>query len=115
MITEIATPALWVEWLTGYLAREEASARPLTTRKLRSYHIRRFAQEVGGHPSEVTEDQITKHYTRTDWQPGYRRSVLGSLRSFYRWARRAGLISHDPAETAPSTPLCGTSRCGKRS
>jgi integrase len=28
--------------------------------------------------------------------------VLGSLRSFYRWARRAGLITFDPAEDSPS-------------
>lgn len=102
MITQIATPESWVEWLTRYLARETAGSRPATTRNLRSYHLRRFAHSAERAPADVTSDDIQDHINNPDWSPGYRRSVLGSLRSFYRWARRAGLIVLDPAEDAPS-------------
>jgi integrase len=101
MITQIAIPESWGDWLGAYLARESAS-RPITTRKLRSYHLRRFAQAVGRPPGDVTPADILNHIDNDDWGATYRRSVLGSLRSFYRWARRAGLITFDPAEDSPS-------------
>lgn len=101
MITQIAIPESWVGWLGAYLARESVS-RPITTRKLRSYHLRRFAQAVGRPPGDVTPAEILEHIDNPGWGPAYKRSVLGSLRSFYRWARRAGLITIDPAEDFPS-------------
>lgn len=103
MITQIAIPESWQEWLGAYLAREAVS-RPTTTRKLRSYHLRRFAQNVGRPPGDVTPGEILAHIDNPDWGPAYRRSVLGSLRSFYRWARRAGLVTLDPAEDIPNPP-----------
>ncbi len=101
MITQIAIPESWQEWLGAYLAREAVS-RPITTRKLRSYHLRRFAQTVGRPPGDVTPAEILEHIDNDDWGAAYRRSVLGSIRSFYRWARRARLIDIDPALDSPS-------------
>lgn len=101
MITEIATPEPWETPLRQYLQREALSHEETTT-KLRSYHLRRFAQSVNCPPDEVTVDQILQHIENPDWKDAYRRSVLGTLRSFFKWARKSGLITIDPAEDTPS-------------
>lgn len=95
-------PGTWSTWLATYSTRETAASKSPGTIKLRSYHLRRFALSTRLEPTDVTPEDIEQHLANPDWHPAYRRSVLGSLRSFFRWARRAGLIVIDPAEDSPS-------------
>lgn len=79
----------WCDW---YAAGDAAAS----TIRLRRYHLLRLAAR---HPQvlEVTEDNLI------DWMgslahtsPSARKSMLASLRSFYKWAQRTGLITADP-------------------
>lgn len=102
MVTELSAPTAWAEWLVEYERRQNVAGQSRGTRKLRSYHLRRFAHDVGLPPTAVTETHILNHLDRVTWSAAYRRSVLGSLRSFFKWCRRAGYIQHDPALDTPS-------------
>lgn len=101
-------PAAWSDWLRQYSTHQRASSIAPTTVKLRSYHLRRFAITVQLDPALVTLRHIEEHISNPAWGASYRRSVLGSLRAFYRWARRFGLLTVDPAENAASVRVPAT-------
>jgi site-specific recombinase XerD len=96
----IAPPA-WAAQLTMYLTMLGAAAVPETTRKLRSYQLRRFAVETGLAPFEATTDQLTAWIAHGDWSPSTRRSWRTTLRSWFRWAYQTGRVAADPAATLP--------------
>lgn len=78
-------------WCAWY---EAGDASPGTIR-LRRNHLRRLA---GAHGLlEVTEsDLIAWMGSSSGKEPSSRKSVLASLRSFYRWAQRTGELQADP-------------------
>ena len=103
MKTEITTPPSWSAWLDLYLQWQLAERKPITTRKLRSYHIRRFASETELPPTEVTLDDIVDFMAENaHWSANYARSYTTTLRTFFRFARKRGLRADDPALDAPS-------------
>lgn len=108
MITELPTPLSWGGWLDEYQHRLSLTGRSTGTIKLRDYHLRRFALDVGLPPAEILEHHILDHLDRDEWSLAYRRSVLGTLRSFFKWARRAGHVLVDVAEDVDSIAVALT-------
>lgn len=106
MKTEITTPPSWSALLDDYLSWQVAAHRPITTRKLRSYHLRRFAVETELAPLEVTLDDIVDFMSENaHWSGSYAHSYKTTLRSFFKWARKRGHRPDDPAEDAPSVTV----------
>jgi site-specific recombinase XerD len=78
------------------------SKQPLTTQKLRSYHLRRFAIETGLEPYDVTESDLLDWLETPAWSKATARSYRTTFRSFYRWAVKKNHMGHNPAIDLPS-------------
>jgi len=91
----------WVEPLDQWEAWMRAADRPVTTRYLRDYQMRRFAAEAGCHPWDVTTDELVAWLGGQEWATETRRSYRAALRSFYGWAHTSGRMSHNPAGLLP--------------
>lgn len=92
----------WQDWADGFDRELRAASRPESTRKLRLYHLRRFAGEHPGRaPNTITRDDLIEWLGAHDWSAETRRSHRATLRLFYRWARDTGRITVDPAATLP--------------
>jgi len=83
----------WPQLLADYRKSEKARGHRDETVRTRMSYLRRFAAE---HDPVVTRDTVITWLARDDWAPSTRKSARGALRSFYRWARRAGRILDDP-------------------
>jgi site-specific recombinase XerD len=102
---ELSTPPAWVTIMEDFTVWQVAGNRPLTTQKLRRYHLRRFANETGLAPAEATEENITVWLGVHDWSPSYRHSVKTTLRTFYRWAKRSQRVPENPTTDLPAVAL----------
>jgi integrase/recombinase XerC len=63
--------------------------------------MRRFAAETGGHPWDVTTDQMLAWLGAQVWATETRRSYRAALCSFYRWAHISGRMASNPAALLP--------------
>jgi site-specific recombinase XerD len=91
----------WEHTLADYVRWLGASKQPLTTQKLRSYHLRRFAVETGLQPRDVADTDLLDWLSRPEWSRAYARSFRTTFRSFFRWAAKSGLVAEDPAVDLP--------------
>ncbi len=91
-----AAIAEWDRWLT-------AADRPLTTRHLRAYHLRRFGCD---HPRvlpvDVTLDDLITWLAAQTWGTQTRRSYRASLRQFFGWLHATGRATENPAFALPA-------------
>lgn len=94
----------WDDWLAGFDRELIAAGRPVSTRKLRAYHVGRLARDHPGQgPAELTRDDLIRWLAEhPDWSAEYRRSLRASVRLFYKWALLAELIERDPAANLPA-------------
>lgn len=81
---------LWVEWLQ---AGDVASS----TIRLRSYAFDAYARTVEN-PLAATPSEVAAYLSNPQWSTETRRSRKATLRSFYKFARKAGLLEVDPTE-----------------
>ena len=89
------TSSDWPELLADYQQEERARGhRPETIRTRMSY-LRRWSAV---HEPEASRDEVVAWLARDGWAPSTRKSARGALRSFYKWARKAGRIMDDPTE-----------------
>lgn len=102
MRNSIPTPEAWRGLLNDWIGWQRAACVPVTTTKLRSYHLRRFAVLSGLEPFEVDVHDLIAHLSAPGWSPGTRRSVRTSLRAFYSWARALELIETNPSDLLPT-------------
>ncbi|WP_395690354.1 tyrosine-type recombinase/integrase [Nocardioides sp.] len=79
----------WQTWLRG-AARTEATIRT------RREHLSNLAS-LHSDPWTVTEGDLSRWLSRSDWSPATKRTKRASARSFYSWAVRAGHLGSDPA------------------
>ncbi len=90
----------WCDWY------EAGDASPGTIR-LRRGHLARLARER--RLLESTEADLVEAMRVLGGSSNYRKSFQSSLRSFYRWAQRTGLVEFDPTmglrRVAPATVL----------
>lgn len=101
MKNERPTPPSWVVPLGDYLAYLRASHKPISTAKLYSYQLRRFAGETGLEPFAVTLGDLVEWVGEGTWGANTRRSVRTGLRSFYQWAHLTERMDHDPSLRLP--------------
>ncbi|QDF17437.1 integrase [Gordonia phage Coeur] len=93
----------WDDWLSAFDAELTVAAMSAGGRRLRVYHVRRFANDHAEvSPANVTREQIIEWLSGHDWAPETRRSYRASLRRFYAWARSTGRMGHDPTVTLPA-------------
>ena len=79
----------WCDWY------QAGDASPGTI-KLRRYHIERLAREYDDLLA-VTEDELIAFMQSLNATgPAFRKSMLASLRMFYKWAQRTGSVAADP-------------------
>jgi integrase len=86
--------ARWDEW---HLAGGGSSE----TLRLRHHYIGHLSAD---HPEPwtVTTDDLIHFLARRGWAPETRKSARSTVRSFYGWAQRVGIIEHSPAAALPS-------------
>lgn len=89
-----AAIAEWQTWM-------RAAGRPETTRGLRVYQLRRFADAHPEGPWSVTTDGILRWLAQEGWAAETRRSFRAALRTFYGWAHASGRLDHNPAGLLP--------------
>lgn len=83
----------WLDWLAS-------GSTAQSTLRQRGYLLRAFARE---YPlGAVTERDVSDYLGQPGRGPDARKSVLGSLRSFYRWGVARGYLEHDPTILARS-------------
>lgn len=88
------------QWLATFAA---AGKSPGTIMNRGSY-VRTMAKNVD--PLSVTPGQLIDYLaSRSELSPEARKSMIVSLRSFYRWAFRRGLIAIDLAQELPSVTV----------
>jgi site-specific recombinase XerD len=90
-------PASWREPVDGFVASMRAGSRSEGTVEQRVWRLRRLA-EVAADPWAVTPQQLALWLSTPDWAPETKRASRSTVRMFYRWAVRAGLIDSSPAE-----------------
>ncbi|WP_395638254.1 tyrosine-type recombinase/integrase [Pseudolysinimonas sp.] len=96
-------PERWEVEISAWRRAMLAESKPSTTLMLRVQHLRRFARE-NSHlaPFEPTTDELLDWLSHKRWSPETRRSVRGSLRGFYRWAKQSGRVAKNPAAKLPA-------------
>lgn len=105
MRTEVVAPDSWRVELSSFKEFQRAAGKPASTIKLRDYHLRRFAVQVGKPPFEVDLGDMVAHLSRSGWSPNTRRGVRTTLTAFYRWARISGRADRHIAEDLPTIPV----------
>lgn len=91
--------ASWTVELEAWALSLRAAGRPETTIGLRTYHLRRLAADAGpAGPYTVKHDEVVAWFASHAWKPETRRSMLSSVRGFYRWSIRTGRTTTDPSE-----------------
>lgn len=102
-----ATPTAWATQLGPFTAWLRAGHRSERTIYLRTYHLRRFADETRVDPFDVTTELLVDHLGSRAWSKTTRHSIRASLRVFYGWAHATGRMMTNPAHLLPtfSPPL----------
>lgn len=91
----------WEQPLSEWAVHMKAAGAPKTTSDLRLFHMMRFAREVNASPADTSLADIEAWFADKNWSPNTRRSHRASLRAFYAWAVRTGLVESSPAHLLP--------------
>lgn len=104
-VTENVNPSLsdvvfsgltWGAMLSDYVMAMRAAGRSEGTIRLHRYRVLELAEEISS-PAAVTVDHLVRMLSCETWKPETRKSVRGSLRSFFGWAASTGRIEQNPA------------------
>ena len=89
--------ATWINVIARYETALRAGDYPHGTIYLRGYHLRRFARTVSAPLDAITRDHVIAFLDSSPtWAASYKRSYRVTLRAFFRWSRREGLIASNP-------------------
>ena len=86
----------WVQAIGDYLLWLRAGGRSPGTVQLRRAHLMSLS-ELYADPWQVTGDDLAEWLARGDVAPEYRRSLRGTVRSFYRWGVGSRRVEENPA------------------
>jgi integrase len=79
-----------------------AAGRPPTTMALRRIQLVRLARDLGGHPADVTGEQLVEWFgSQTGWTTETRRSYRSGVHEFFRWAYRTKRVPEQLADELP--------------
>lgn len=99
--TKIPVPASWAEHIHTYLLTEISAGRPLTTVKLRRSHLAHMARGLRCSPQNVTTEKLNAWFGQQVWKRETRRSYRSTVRSFYGFLFKAGVVEVDPTIDLP--------------
>lgn len=88
--------------LADYATHLRAAGKPETTVRLRSWQLRRFAEQYTGSLTAVTTADLAAYLTRHDWSPATKYSVRATFKDFYRFLVKSGKVRHSPADGLPA-------------
>lgn len=88
--------------LPDYATFLRAAGKPETTIRLRSWQLRRFAEQHTGSMRTVTTADLVGYLTKRDWSPATKYSVRATFRDFYRFMVKAGRVRRSPADDLPA-------------
>lgn len=97
-LKRLEIPGAWIAPVNGFEGHLVASGRPSTTVRLRVLWVRRFAREIGAGPGGVSLEMIEAWSASYDWAADTRKSAHASVRAFFAWAERAGVVGESPAK-----------------
>jgi integrase/recombinase XerC len=97
----LPTPAAWLGDLDAFDRWMSAADHPRSTRRMRNYHLRRFATTTELTITEVTLEDLITYLGARDWKQETRRSHQSTLKSFFRWATLTKRIDDDPTVYHP--------------
>lgn len=101
----------WSGWVEAWRTYLVAGGRSPGTVGLRTYHLRRLVEAVAAGPAEVDSDEIAAFLAGGQWGANTRRSMLVSIRQFFKWALTTGRRDDDPTDSVPRvSPVIGRPR-----
>lgn len=83
--------------IADYITAQQAGGKPPSTLYLRSWQLRRFAEEHPGSIRAATTADLARHLTSHGWAPATMYSVRATMIGFYRHLVKAGRIRRNPA------------------
>ncbi|BBY77002.1 integrase [Mycolicibacterium parafortuitum] len=98
-------PPAWETAIRGWVGWLKLGGMAPSTAALRRGHIRAFARvsELSA-PSDVTVPLVVAYCSGRSWSNDHRKSVRGSLVSFFDWCVDNGLATANPAASLPRVP-----------
>lgn len=97
-------PSDWSTTIADYRSHLLAAGRPTTTVYLRSYQLRRLAEQFPAGPWTISADDLVGWFAGNRWGIETLRSWRSMLRTFYRWGVVSGRTDHSPADALPAPP-----------
>lgn len=92
----------WADALDRYTLVMRAASRSDATIRARRDQLAHLARRIGVGPWEVTCDALLEYVGAQRWMQETRRGRYAGFREFWRWGRRAGLISSNPTKRLPA-------------
>lgn len=72
------------------------------TIRLRLFYIHKFEEWYPGELDDAVHDDIEQYlYANDAWSDNTRQSAMASLKAYYAWAHREGIISENPTRDLP--------------
>lgn len=81
--------------IDSYLKTLEAENMSRGTLRLKRHHLVSLAKVVP--LVTATEDDLVNYLSRGGWKPETRKSARSTIRGFYAWAHRRGMVDDNPA------------------
>lgn len=81
--------------IQGYLQTLAAENMSRGTLRLKRHHLLSLAKVVD--LLTATEDDLVGYLSRDGWKPETRKSARSTIRGFYAWAHRRGVVEDNPA------------------
>lgn len=87
--------------IADYITNQTAAGKPRKTIYLRSWQMRRFAEQYPGSIRAAATADLARYLASQDWAPSTKYSVRATFRSFYSHLAAAGRIRRNPALGLP--------------
>lgn len=94
-------PPSWVAVIDDYAIHLVAADRKPTTIRARREQLAHLARRIGVDVEDVTAPILLRYVGSQTWMTETRRSRYAGIREFFRWAKRSGYTSKNPAKVLP--------------
>lgn len=89
--------------IDGYLFHMQRRRRSPKTIRLRLFYLRKFAAWYGGDLTTAQHDDLERYvFDNPHWSENTQATAASTLKSFYGWATREGILTLNPARDMPN-------------
>ena len=81
--------------ISRYLKSLESESASVRSLRLKRWQLQSLAKSTP--LTDADEDALVDFINKPAWGPDTRKSARSTIRGFYTWAHRKGLVSHNPA------------------